>query len=78
MILKKILPWKGAIALTSLIFASFHFSALQGISNIELLGALFVLSCYLGYFHEMGNSIFIPIGLHSVFNFVNIVLVSVL
>jgi membrane protease YdiL (CAAX protease family) len=73
--LRKITPLKLNIFLTSLVFAGFHYSALQGISNIELMSALFVLSCFLCYFQEKGSSIFIPIGVHSAFNLFNIVLV---
>ncbi len=76
MALKTVFGVKISIVATSLIFALFHYSSLQGISNIELLSALFVFSCFLCYFHEKGNSIFIPIGLHSIFNLINIILVS--
>ncbi len=61
-----------AIAVTSLIFASFHFSTSQGIENIEFLLALFVLSCYLGFIRERQNSLWASIGLHSTFNLITI------
>ena len=60
-------PW-AAIALTSVIFALFHYSKDQGISNIEVLSTLFLLSCMLGYLFERQKSLWAPIGLHSFFN----------
>lgn len=57
-----------AIVTTSLIFALFHFSSSQGITNIELISSLFVLSCFLGFLYEKRRSIWAPIGLHAFFN----------
>lgn len=59
---------KSAIALTSLIFSLFHFSSTQGITNVELICALFVLSCFLGFLYEKQRSIWAPVGLHVFFN----------
>lgn len=57
-----------AIGLTSFIFSLFHFSTSQGITNVELIFALFVLSCFLGFIYEKQRSIWAPIGLHAIFN----------
>lgn len=65
----------GAVALTSLIFAVFHFSSTQGITNIELLSSLFMLSCFLGFIYEKQRSLWASMGLHAFFNFISIVLI---
>ena len=66
-----------AIAITSAIFAGFHFSFSQGWHNVDLLAALFLLSCYLGLLYEKRNSIWAPIALHLTFNAISeIVIVS--
>lgn len=63
-----------AILLTSLIFASFHFSISQGIENIEFISSLFLLSCYLGFVKERQQSLWASIGLHMTFNFISILM----
>ncbi len=65
----------GAITLTSFIFALFHFSSTQGITNIELLSSLFMLSCFLGFIYEKQRSLWASIGLHAFFNFISILLI---
>lgn len=67
----KIGPAK-AIALTSLVFSFFHFSQSQGSSNFELIVALFILSCYLGFLYERQKSMIAPIALHLTFNAVSL------
>lgn len=67
-------PWK-AIAVTSLIFALFHFSPTQGMGNIELIISLFILSCFLGFIYERQKSLWAPFFLHSIFNTVSIMLI---
>lgn len=57
-----------AIAMSSLIFTMFHFSAKQGLQNLELLPSLFLLSLILGYNFERTRSIWGPVGLHVAFN----------
>lgn len=57
-----------AILLTSLIFSMLHYSKSQGISNIELIPSLFVLSCFLGFLYERQNNLFACYGLHALFN----------
>lgn len=64
-----------AIALTSLIFALFHYSTSQGITNIELIFSLFVLSCFLGFLYERQRSLWASIGLHGFFNAISIVMI---
>lgn len=63
--------WR-AIALSSLIFALFHFSTTQGWNNIELILSLFILSCYLGLIYEKRGSIWAPVGLHMAFNAISV------
>ena len=67
-----------SIILTSLIFALFHFSLSQGFNNIEILSSLFLLSCFLGFLKEQSNSLWVPIGLHSAFNFVSVMMLSLM
>jgi CAAX protease family protein len=64
-----------SIVITSVIFAGFHFSLAQGISNIELLTSLFILSLFLGFIYEKQQSIFASIGLHCIFNLVGIIMI---
>jgi uncharacterized protein len=65
----------GAILLSSLIFAAFHYSSAQGLTNIELLSSLFLLSCMLGYIYERQRSLWAPIGLHSFFNLMSLLMI---
>jgi membrane protease YdiL (CAAX protease family) len=64
-----------AIALTSIIFSLCHFVPEQGIQNISILSALFVLSGFLGYIYERQQSLFAPIGLHCTFNTFSVMLI---
>lgn len=64
-----------AIAITSIVFSFFHFSPLQGLSNIELLISLFTLSCFLGYLRERQDSLWASIALHSFFNGVSVAII---
>ena len=73
--LKTKVSTKAAVILTSIIFASFHFSFSQGISNIELLTSLFVLSCFLGFLRERQHSLLTSISLHSTFNLISIMMI---
>lgn len=66
--LKQYLGRAGAIILASVVFALFHFSKEQGVTNIQLMISLFSLSCILGFLLEREKSIWAPIGLHSLFN----------
>lgn len=61
-----------AILLTSLIFAFFHFSLLQGWGNLTIISILFILSCFMGFIYERQQSLLAPIGLHTAFNTITI------
>lgn len=63
-----------AILLSSLVFSLFHYSSQQGITNIELLSSLFLLSCMLGYIFERQQSLWAPIGLHGFFNLMSLLM----
>lgn len=65
-----------AILITSLIFSLFHYSPSQGITNIELLFSLFLLSCFLGYIYERQHSLWAPIGLHAFFNAMSVLMIT--
>lgn len=64
-----------AIGVSSIVFAFFHYSSIQGITNIELLSSLFILSCMLGFIYERQRSLWAPIGLHSFFNFMSLLMI---
>lgn len=66
----------GAVLLTSLLFALFHFSSSQGVTNIELLSTLFMLSCFLGYIYEKQRSLWASASLHGFFNLLSIIFIS--
>lgn len=65
----------AGIVLSSLIFAIVHFSSLHGISNIELLISLFILSCMLGFIYERQHSLWASVGLHGFFNLVSLLFI---
>ncbi len=56
------------IILTSLLFAFFHYSALQGSTNIELMVGLFIYSYFIGFFYMRERSLWTPIAMHASFN----------
>lgn len=66
------LPW--AIGVTSFIFSLMHYNGEQGVLNIQLLPLLFILSCYLGWIYEREGTLWAPIGLHTAFNSVTLLL----
>jgi CAAX protease family protein len=75
---RSLIPYFGrwrAIALSSALFALFHFSASQGWNNLELVLSLFILSCYLGFIYEKRGSLWAPVGLHMAFNMVSVALI---
>lgn len=73
--LRQKMPALPAIAITSFIFAGFHFSASQGWRNVDLGVALFLLSFYMGLLNEKRGSIWAPIGLHMTFNAISEVVI---
>lgn len=64
-----------AIFFSSLVFTLFHYSSSHGLSNIELLSSLFLLSCMLGYLFERQHSLWAPIGLHGFFNLISVLMI---
>lgn len=72
---EKLKDAKKGIVVASLIFAFFHFSPSQGITNIELISSLFVLSCFLGFIYERQKSLWASIGLHSFFNAMSLMMI---
>jgi membrane protease YdiL (CAAX protease family) len=72
---KKLGHASWTIVITSIIFALFHYSTSQGVTNIELLSSLFLLSCFLGFLYERQRSLWAPIGLHGFFNAMSILMI---
>ncbi len=70
--LMKYLSINTSIVITSLIFAGFHFASQQSWYNIQIVGALFILSLFLGYIYVRQGSLWAPIALHSLFNFIGV------
>lgn len=68
------LPWL-AVIIASLVFACFHFTMAQGVTNIELLSSLFLLSCMLGYLFERERTLWASIGLHGFFNLMSLLMI---
>ncbi|MEC7839125.1 MAG: CPBP family intramembrane glutamic endopeptidase [Chlamydiota bacterium] len=62
-----------SITISAFIFACFHFSSNQGITNIQIILDLFVLSCFLGFIYERQQSLLSPIFLHITFNAVSVI-----
>jgi uncharacterized protein len=65
---KKTLGRGSGMALSSFVFAFFHFSFRQGANNIPIIASLFLLGLSLGFLYERQNSLTAPILLHSFFN----------
>jgi membrane protease YdiL (CAAX protease family) len=65
----------AAVIISSLVFALFHYSSSQGVTNIELLSSLFLLSCVIGFIYERQRSLWAPIGLHSFFNLMSLLMI---
>lgn len=59
---------RRAILGASGIFTLFHFSLVQGWTNIPILSALFMLAVILGALFQRFGSLWAPIGLHCTFN----------
>jgi membrane protease YdiL (CAAX protease family) len=73
--LNRSLGIENSIIFTSIIFSLFHFTAGQGVHNIGIISALFLLSCFLGFIYERQNSLLAPIGLHCSFNAFTVLLI---
>ena len=68
--LKNFIPFVQASIISSLIFAIIH-------ENILSLTILFLLSLYLTWIYERTNSILYSIITHSIFNFLNLLLIYI-
>lgn len=66
-----------AIVLSSFVFALFHYSTTQGLTNFELLSSLFLLGCVLGFIYERQRSLWASISLHSFFNLMSLGLIFI-
>ncbi|CCB89318.1 CPBP family intramembrane glutamic endopeptidase [Simkania negevensis] len=71
--LKSKIGFIKALFSTAFIFAAFHFSPTQGISNITLILSLFTLALYLGFLYEKRKSLIAPIALHMTFNSISVI-----
>ena len=74
--LKRFLPRWPAIAITSFIFALFHFSDSQSAGNWVILPSLFFFSLYLGFVYEKWGSLSASYGLHAFFNGVSSLMIG--
>lgn len=70
--LMKYFSIESSILVTSVLFASFHYASQQSWYNIQIVGALFVLSLFLGYIYARQRSLWAPIALHSLFNLIGV------
>ncbi len=70
----RLLGVRAGIGAASLLFTAFHYSAMQGMANIELLTALFFLSYLIGSTYIKEKSLFAPIGMHAAFNSLSVLM----
>lgn len=71
--LRKFLSIKPSILISSLCFAFFHYSPMQGLANIMIIGSLFIFALFLGFVYEKRGSLFAAISLHGIFNMFTII-----
>lgn len=64
---------KKGIVLSAAVFAAFHFSIDQGLSNFSLLASLFSLALFLAFLYERQRSLIAPIALHMTFNSISVI-----
>lgn len=69
---KKYLNRWFSIFFTSLIFGFVHFSNMQKLANITIVGSIFIFSFFLGFIYEKQKSLISPIFLHATFNTINV------
>lgn len=67
-------PFFGII-LTSLLFSFAHFDPSQGISNLEFLLPVFIISIFFGYVYQRTGSLFLCTGCHIINNLIELVTV---
>ncbi len=65
----------AGVALASLLFSFFHYSAKQGATNIELLIGLFLIAYAIGSLYLKSRSLYLAIGMHTTFNLLSIIFV---
>lgn len=63
-----ILGAKGAIFISSIFFALFHYASEQGNTNYELMAGLFLYSYCIGIFYIRERTLWTPIAMHATFN----------
>lgn len=73
--LKRYMNPLPAIILTGIAFSLAHFSGAQGISNIPLITALFILSLFLGFLRERQGNLLAPIALHAMVNTITLFII---
>ena len=61
-----------AIFISSLVFAFYHYAPEQGMSNITIIGSIFVCSCFFGFIYEKRRSLKASIFMHGFFNGLNV------
>lgn len=61
-----------SVILSAALFSLFHFSKSQGMNNLNILCALFVLALFLGFLRLRQNNIWSSVALHATFNAVSI------
>jgi len=69
---RKFMGRSWGLLCSAFVFAAFHFSVIQGVTNIQILSDLFVLSCFLGFIFERQQSLLSSIFLHMTFNAVSV------
>ncbi|MCH9609879.1 MAG: hypothetical protein S4CHLAM45_13950 [Chlamydiales bacterium] len=74
--LRRFLGRWGALFATAVIFAVVHFSPKQGVANFELICSLFVLSCFLGFVYERQKTLWASVALHSTFNGMTVIFLT--
>lgn len=63
----------GGLIITPLFFALVHYQWGQGLSNIELLSPLLILSFFLSYLYQKTGSLLSCMVFHMAFNFMSVV-----
>ncbi|MEL7432095.1 MAG: type II CAAX endopeptidase family protein [Chlamydiota bacterium] len=69
---KKYFSTYFSVFLSSLIFAFFHYSSDQGLSNLSIISSLFVFALFLGFLYEKERSLLAPMVLHALFNAISV------
>lgn len=75
--LKRFMNPYFAITATGFAFALAHFSTIQGLSNLPIITALFILALFLGYLRERQGNLLAPIALHATVNTVTLTIILI-